>query len=95
VHRGFFVYSGNVAMNNLAIQNAQTLGGGGGLGAGGAMFVASDGNVTLSNVQLTNNTASGGIGGNYLAAAPGPGPCCSGTKLRRKCKGLWEDHSPR
>jgi hypothetical protein len=48
--RGFFVYSGSVAINNLTIQNTQALGGsggvsggGGGAGLGGALFVASGG----------------------------------------------------
>ena len=57
VQRGFFVYAGNVAINDLRIQNTQALGGNGaqvgsgagggagGLGAGGALFVASGGNV--------------------------------------------------
>jgi autotransporter-associated beta strand protein len=75
VQRGFFVYAGNVAINNLTIQNTQALGGngaptgssagggGGGLGAGGALFVASGGNVTVSNVVLAGNNATGGAGG--------------------------------
>src|SRR5262249_26445482 len=74
--RGFFVYSGTVAINNLTITNAVAVGGagggtstlsvgagGGGMGAGGALFVASGGNVTLSNVALMNNNATGGAGG--------------------------------
>jgi uncharacterized protein with beta-barrel porin domain len=74
VQRGFFVYSGTVAINNLTIQNTQALGGNGatgsgsggggagGLGAGGGLFVASGGNVTVSNVALVSNNASGGTG---------------------------------
>ena len=86
VQRGFFVYSGTVAINNLTIQNTQALGGsggaavssagGGGLGAGGALFVASGGNVTVSNVALVNNNASGGAGaagGSGVAASSGLG----------------------
>ncbi|MGX0962568.1 hypothetical protein AB7M63_003017 [Bradyrhizobium japonicum] len=77
VQRGFFVYAGTVAINNLTIQNTQALGGngapngssggggggGGGLGAGGALFVASGGHVTVSNVVLSGNNATGGTGG--------------------------------
>ena len=56
VQRGLFVFSGNVAINNLTIQNTQALGGtdssgqggGGGAGLGGALFVASGGNVTAA-----------------------------------------------
>jgi uncharacterized protein with beta-barrel porin domain len=74
VQRGFFVYSGSVAINNVTIQNTQALGGnggdgisngagaGGGLGAGGALFVASGGAVTVNNVKLLNSNATGGAG---------------------------------
>ena len=66
MQRGFFVFSGNVAINNLTIQNTQALGGtdssgqggGGGAGLGGALFVASGGNVTVSNVTLIKNNAT-------------------------------------
>jgi hypothetical protein len=71
--RGFFVYSGNVSIRDLTIQNAQALGGsggslgggggGGGAGAGGALFVASGAAVTVSNVTLIGSNASGGAGG--------------------------------
>ncbi len=72
VQRGFFVYSGTVAINDLAIANAVASGGGGGsglsaggggLGAGGALFVANGANVTVSNVQMTGGAATGGAGG--------------------------------
>ena len=71
VQQGLFVYSGTVAINNLAIINAAAVGGsssaggvaGGGMGAGGALLVASGGNVTVSNVTLSNNNATGGAGG--------------------------------
>jgi uncharacterized protein with beta-barrel porin domain len=73
VQRGFFVYSGTVAIENLTVQNTQALGGsggsagaafvgGGGGGLGGALFVASSGIVTISNVTLLSNNASGGSG---------------------------------
>ena len=75
--RGFFVYSGNVTINNLTIQNTLAaggnggagiqigaiLGGGGGLGAGGAIFVAAGGNVTVNNVALLTSQANGGNAG--------------------------------
>jgi uncharacterized protein with beta-barrel porin domain len=76
VQRGFFVYSGAVAINNLTVTDAQALGGsggGGGLGAGGALFVASGGQVTVSNVTLTNNNATGGAGGGSIGAGGGMG----------------------
>ncbi|WP_375782739.1 autotransporter domain-containing protein [Bradyrhizobium sp. Pha-3] len=83
VQRGFFVYSGTVAVNNLTIQNAVARGGdggsgldgggGGGMGAGGALFVASGANVTVSNVSLASNQANGGNGGNYGAGGGGGG----------------------
>ncbi len=69
VQRGFFVYSGNVTIQNLTIQNTLAQGGnggdgggGGGMGAGGALFIH-DGNVTVSNLALLNNQAVGGSGG--------------------------------
>jgi hypothetical protein len=90
--RGFFVYSGTVAINNLTITNAAAVGGAGasggggagggagGMGAGGALFVASGGNVTLSNVVLMNSDAVGGAGGvgGPSAAFPGISPGLSG-----------------
>jgi uncharacterized protein with beta-barrel porin domain len=72
VQRGFLVYSGTVAIENITIQNTQALGGsgssallggGGGAGLGGALFVASSGAVTMSNVTLLSNNATGGNGG--------------------------------
>jgi hypothetical protein len=70
VQRGFFVYSGNVAISNIAITKTLAQGGaggsggagGGGAGLGGALFVASGGSVTVSNVSLTSNAAIGGAG---------------------------------
>jgi uncharacterized protein with beta-barrel porin domain len=68
----FFVNSGTVRIENLAISNANAVGGagglgagggGGGLGAGGALFVGSSANVTIQNVTFDHNKATGGIGG--------------------------------
>jgi uncharacterized protein with beta-barrel porin domain len=84
VQRGFFVYSGTVAINNLTIANTQALGGAGGsaidsngggaggAGAGGALFVASGGHVTVSDVVLSGNNATGGAGGAGGGASEGP-----------------------
>jgi uncharacterized protein with beta-barrel porin domain len=83
VQRGFFVYAGTVAINNLTIQNAVAKGGnggngfdgggGGGMGAGGALFVASGANVTVSNLSLASNQANGGNGGNFGSGGAGGG----------------------
>ena len=67
-HRGLFVYSGNVTINNLTLANMNAVGGagasgggGGGAGLGGALFIANNhagdasavaGNVTLEQRQL-------------------------------------------
>jgi hypothetical protein len=72
----FFVNSGTVTIKNLAVNNANAIGGtggtggtgggggGGGLGAGGALFVGSSANVTIQNVTFDQNKATGGTGGN-------------------------------
>jgi autotransporter passenger strand-loop-strand repeat protein len=73
-YRGLFVYSGNVTIENLTIQNMRALGGaggggssggggGGGAGFGGGLFVGSSGHVSLDNVTFSNDTATGGAGG--------------------------------
>jgi len=68
-HRGFFVYAGNVTLENLTIENAVaqggagSAGGGGGAGFGGGLFVASAGAVTLDDVSFSNDAAQGGAGG--------------------------------
>ena len=69
-HRGFFVYSGIVTLDDLTIQNAKAQGGaggsgggGGGAGLGGGLFVASAGSVTLENVSFSGDSAIGGNGG--------------------------------
>jgi hypothetical protein len=66
--RVFFVQSGNVTIENLAIADGNAQGGdgggpggGGGLGAGGAIFVNA-GTTTVANVTFTNNHATGGDG---------------------------------
>ncbi|MGE7415086.1 hypothetical protein [Methylobacterium tarhaniae] len=64
-YNGFFVYAGNVSIDDLAINHAKAVGGsgsGGGAGLGGGLFVASDGNVTLSSVTFSYGSAIGGNG---------------------------------
>jgi autotransporter-associated beta strand protein len=74
-HRGLFVYTGDVTINDLTIEHTVAKGGdganggGGALGAGGGLFVANDtangmapGHVTLNNVVLSDTQAIGGNG---------------------------------
>lgn len=70
-----FVNSGNVSINNLVLSHGASIGGaggvahagngGGGLGAGGALFINDTANVTLSSVSFSGNIAQGGDGGNF------------------------------
>ena len=76
-HRGLFVSSGNVTIDDLIIANAKAAGaagqnalsggggggGGGAAGLGGGLFVGKDANVTLSDVAFQNDSATGGAGG--------------------------------
>jgi hypothetical protein len=75
-HRAFFADTGsNVTIENLTIQNTlgqggddadgafSAGGGGGGLGAGGAIFVNNGAVVVVENVTYANNDAQGGNGG--------------------------------
>ncbi|MDM8520030.1 tandem-95 repeat protein [Anaerolineales bacterium HSG6] len=70
--RPFFVYSGNVQIKDMTIQNGRARGvasngavigivGGGGAGMGGALFIY-DGTVTLKSIVFDNNQAIGGNG---------------------------------
>lgn len=64
-YRPFFVQSGNVLIEDLIIQHTLAKGGngsGGGLGAGGAIFVGSDATVRVQNVFFSDNAAIGGTG---------------------------------
>jgi hypothetical protein len=64
-YNGFFVYSGNVTIQDLTVANTVSEGGsgsGGGAGFGGGLFVAAAANVTLSNVSFTGDQAIGGTG---------------------------------
>ncbi|MHC2433787.1 Ig-like domain-containing protein [Bradyrhizobium sp. USDA 4451] len=74
--RGFFVYAGNVNLENLTIQNTVAAGGGviqggggGGAGLGGALFVSANGSATLDNVVFHNSAAIGGNGGTGSTAS--------------------------
>jgi autotransporter-associated beta strand protein/autotransporter passenger strand-loop-strand repeat protein len=87
--RGFFVYSGDVILENLAITdavakggNGGNYGGGGGAGLGGGLFIAgtSSGNpghagasVTLDNVTFSGDKAIGGNGGRTTGGTAGWG----------------------
>ncbi len=73
--RGLLVYSGNVTINNLALNNMAAIGGiggtasnpgGGGAGLGGGLLIAAGGNVTLNNVSFADDRAIGGAGGSYF-----------------------------
>jgi autotransporter-associated beta strand protein len=86
--RGFFVFAGNVTLENLTIANAKALGGaggnggaggGGGAGLGGGLFVAgptqgaAGGNVTLIYVGFSGDSATGGAGGSGRGGVAGGG----------------------
>jgi fibronectin-binding autotransporter adhesin len=64
---GYFVTStGNLTISNGTLTNYTTTGGegsGGGLGAGGAIFIDTGGKVTLNGVNFVNNSVVGGLGG--------------------------------
>ncbi|NJK67766.1 MAG: hypothetical protein HC941_15630 [Microcoleus sp. SU_5_3] len=70
----FTINGANVSFTDLTIRNgvavggSGTRGGGGGLGAGGALFI-NQGNVTANNVTFSNNFALGGAGSNGRATA--------------------------
>ncbi len=66
----FFVDSGTVNISNLTISNGLAAGGnggvgraGGGLGAGGGLFVNTNAVVSVADVVFRNNAARGGDGG--------------------------------
>lgn len=72
-HQVLFVNSGTVTIQNLTIKNGLSRGGdggtsfsgngGGGLGAGGGLFVNNDAVVILKDVNFKHNVAKGGDGG--------------------------------
>ncbi len=64
---GYFVADGGVlTVTNGSLQNFTTTGGagsGGGLGAGGAIFIDVGGSVTINNTNFSHDSAVGGTGG--------------------------------
>lgn len=73
-----------VMLNKLILQHGlakggDTTGGGGGMGAGGALFVNQLASVVLNNVSFTANAATGGTGGRGTGGGGGMGP---GTSRR-------------
>ena len=80
--RGLLVYSGAVAVNDLAITDtvaqggvggAGHAGGGGGAGLGGGLFVVSGASVSLNSVTFVGDSAAGGTGGLGDVASAGGG----------------------
>jgi|GEM_PF-2575332 len=72
LHRGLFVYAGQVTIENLTIADTSAIGGaggagalpgGGGAGLGGGVFVGAAGTVTLADVQFAGDSAIGGNAG--------------------------------
>ncbi len=91
LYDGFFVTAGTVTLSDTTLQNmlaqgstggAGRIAGGGGLGAGGALFIgapaagsSAGASVTLADVSFAGDVARGGAGGgaNYASAGPGAG----------------------
>lgn len=76
----FFVDSGNVQIAQLVVRDGLSKGGdggisraGGGLGAGGGLFVNANAMVTLVGVEFRDNVAQGGNGGADTGANVGGG----------------------
>jgi len=69
--QGYFVANGaTLTVNNSTFQNFTTSGGsgsGGGLGAGGAIFIDTGGTVVLNNTSFSHNSVIGGLGGTNSA----------------------------
>lgn len=90
----FFVFKGNVVIENVNIERGVSFGGfggescggngGGAMGAGGALFVNTGASVHFSNGSFTQNEAKGGYGGNFIkgnsisCGGGGGGGLCSG-----------------
>jgi fibronectin-binding autotransporter adhesin len=59
----------NVTISDITLKEGKAIGGtgsGGGMGAGGAIYVGATSNVTVTNVTLSANNAVGGAGGSNL-----------------------------
>lgn len=79
LQRGFFAKQGTVYIQNMTIQNTVAQGGdggvsagGGGMGAGAALFV-DQATVSLANVTISSNAAIGGNGGGFMISQSGGG----------------------
>lgn len=79
IQRGFFAKQGTVYIQNMTIQNTLAQGGdggitagGGGLGAGAALFV-DQAIVSIANVSVSLNASQGGNGGGMVATQLGGG----------------------
>jgi hypothetical protein len=75
--RGFFAEQGSIHLSNLTIKDVLAKGGdsrygGGGMGAGAALFV-DRASVTISNVNVSNALAQGGSTTNVLGGGGGGG----------------------
>jgi hypothetical protein len=82
VQRGFFVYAGDVTIENLTIRDAVAIGGaggsgavagGGGAGLGGGLFIAAGATVALDAVTFSSDGAIGGAGGALVGYGYGGG----------------------
>jgi autotransporter-associated beta strand protein len=82
VARVFTIVTGNVVITDLTIRNARHVGGaggagqfpgGGGLGAGAAIFVSASSTLTTTNLVIENAASVGGAGGAFVAGAGGGG----------------------
>lgn len=70
---GFFAHQGSISLSNMTIQNTQALGGigsGGGMGAGGALFINSA-FVDIQNMTFSNCSAVGGLGSTSINGGGG------------------------
>jgi len=68
------VTAGNVAINDLTVNDARAQGGtGGGAGLGGGLFVGTGAAVIIDNVTLSNNEAVGGVGASGGTGGSGSG----------------------
>lgn len=79
LQRGFFARQGTVHIQNMTIQNTLAQGGnggisagGGGMGAGPALFI-DQATVSLENVTIASNAARGGDGGGLILTQLGGG----------------------
>jgi hypothetical protein len=82
MQRGFFVYAGDVTIENLTILDAVAIGGaggsgavagGGGAGLGGGLFIAAGATVALDAVTFSSDGAIGGAGGALVGYGYGGG----------------------